>query len=136
MQRSFIDGAFRRQRTLLPPPMDSIDDYWHPHERAQLESMLSCTFVGSPDTVRSGLERFVAEHRPDELIVTTSAYDQDARLRSLEQLAALNVGAAVARWCRRSASSPPLSTPSCGRRCMTLSAASWTTTSAPPTRTG
>src|SRR6195256_2061634 len=24
MQRSFIDGAFRRQRTLLPPPMDSI----------------------------------------------------------------------------------------------------------------
>ncbi|HWT12841.1 MAG TPA: LLM class flavin-dependent oxidoreductase, partial [Allosphingosinicella sp.] len=46
-QRSFIDGAFRRRRTLLQPPIDSIEDYWHPHEKAQLESMLSCSFIGS-----------------------------------------------------------------------------------------
>src|SRR3954447_3137166 len=51
MQRSFIDGAFRRQRTLLPPPIESIEDYWQPHERQQIESMLSCSFIGSPDTV-------------------------------------------------------------------------------------
>src|SRR4051794_30017884 len=95
MQRSFIDGAFRRQRTLLPPPMDSIEDYWQPHERAQLEGMLSCTFLGAPDTVRQGLDRFVAEHRPDELIVTTSAYDQAARLHSLDLLAGIYTGAAV-----------------------------------------
>jgi luciferase family oxidoreductase group 1 len=95
MQRSFIDGAFRRQRTLLPPPMDSIEDYWQPHERAQLESMLSCTFLGAPETVREGLDRFVAEHRPDELIVTTSAYDQAARLHSLDLLAGIYTGAAV-----------------------------------------
>ena len=96
-QRSFIDGIFRRQRTLLPPPIESIEDYWQPHERAQIESMLSCSFIGSPDTVRAGLEAFVAEHRPDELIVATSAYDQAARLRSLELLAGLGVGAAAAR---------------------------------------
>ena len=95
-QRSFIDGIFRRTRPLLPPPMDSIEDYWHPHERAQLESMLSVSFIGAPETVRAGLEGFVAEHAPDELIVTTSAFDQGARLRSLELLAALQVGAAVA----------------------------------------
>jgi luciferase family oxidoreductase group 1 len=95
MQRSFIDGAFRRQRTLLPPPMDSIEDYWAPHERAQLESMLSCTFLGAPETVRDGLDRFLAEHRPDELIVTTSAYDQAARLHSLDLLAGIYTGAAV-----------------------------------------
>src|SRR3954471_16035525 len=95
MQRSFIDGAFRRRRTLLPPPMDSIEDYWHPQERAQLESMLSCTFLGAPETVREGLDRFVAEHRPDELIVTTSAYDQAARLHSLDLLAGIYTGAAV-----------------------------------------
>jgi luciferase family oxidoreductase group 1 len=97
MLRSFIDGIFRRKRTLLPPPIDSIEDYWHPHEREQLESMLRYSFFGSPDTVRSGLERFIADHAPDELIVTTNAYDQDARLRSLELLAALGVGAAIAR---------------------------------------
>ena len=37
-QKSFIDGAFRRKRTLLQPPIDNIDDYWHPQEKAQLES--------------------------------------------------------------------------------------------------
>ena len=97
MLRSFIDGIFRRQRTLLPPPIDSIEDYWHAHERLQLESMLRYSFFGSPETVRSGLEGFIADHAPDELIVTTNAYEQDARLRSLELLAALGLGAAVAR---------------------------------------
>ncbi|MCW2958579.1 MAG: putative monooxygenase with luciferase-like ATPase [Solirubrobacterales bacterium] len=96
MQRSFIDGVFRRQRTLLPPPMASIEDYWRPQERQELTNMLSCSFVGSPDTVRAGLNRFIAEHAPDELIVTTSAYDQAARLRSLDLLAGLGVGAAAA----------------------------------------
>jgi luciferase family oxidoreductase group 1 len=96
MQRSFIDGAFRRQRSLLPPPMASIDDYWQPHERAEMQNMLSCSFIGSPDTVRAGLDGFVAEHAPDELIVTTSAYDQAARLYSIELLAGLGIGAAVA----------------------------------------
>ena len=59
MQRSFIDGIFRRQRTLLAPPIESIEDYWQPHERQQIESMLSCSFIGAPDTVRSGLDAFV-----------------------------------------------------------------------------
>ena len=48
MQRSFIDGAFRRTRTLLPPPMDSIDDYWQPHEKAQLEGMLAAPSSARP----------------------------------------------------------------------------------------
>jgi luciferase family oxidoreductase group 1 len=94
-QRSFIDGAFRRQRSLLGPPIDSIEDYWHPHEKAQLESMLSCSFIGSPETVRAGIDGFLAEHQPDELIVATSVFDQSARLRSLEMLANLHSGAAV-----------------------------------------
>jgi len=94
-QRSFIDGAFRRRRTLLKPPIDDIEDYWHPHEKAQLQSMLSCSFVGSPETVRTQIEAFTAEHQPDELIVATTTFDQQARLHSLEQLAGLRAGAAV-----------------------------------------
>ena len=46
-QRSFIDGIFRRTRPLPPPPMDSIEDDRHPHERAQLESMLSVSFASA-----------------------------------------------------------------------------------------
>jgi luciferase family oxidoreductase group 1 len=94
-QRSFIDGAFRRQRTLLKPPIDDIEAYWQPHEKAQLQSMLSCSFVGSPETVRAQIEAFTSEHQPDELIVATTTFDQQARLHSLEQLANLRAGAAV-----------------------------------------
>lgn len=88
-QKSFIDGAFRRKRTLLQPPIDDIEAYWQPHEKAQLEGMLSCTFVGAPETVHEQVAAFVDEHQPDELIVATSAYDQQARLDSLERLASL-----------------------------------------------
>jgi len=86
-QKSFIDGAFRRKRSLLQPPIDDIEAYWQPHEKAQLEGMLACTFVGSPETVHEKVAAFVDEHQPDELMVATSTFDQQARLDSLERLA-------------------------------------------------
>jgi len=39
--------------------------------------------------VHEQVASFVDEHQPDELIVATSAYDQQARLDSLERLASL-----------------------------------------------
>jgi luciferase family oxidoreductase group 1 len=96
-QKSFIDGIFRRERKPLPPPLETpIEEYWRPQEREQIESMMACSFIGSPETVRTGLDAFIAEHRPDELMVATSTHDQAARLESLERLAGLGVGAAVA----------------------------------------
>jgi len=49
--------------------------------------MLACSFVGSPATVSEALKSFVAETRPDELIVASAIYDHAARLRSYEMLA-------------------------------------------------
>jgi alkanesulfonate monooxygenase SsuD/methylene tetrahydromethanopterin reductase-like flavin-dependent oxidoreductase (luciferase family) len=49
--------------------------------------MLRRSFVGSPETVRSGLEDFVAETGADELIVASAIHDHAARLRSYELLA-------------------------------------------------
>jgi luciferase family oxidoreductase group 1 len=43
--------------------------------------------VGSPATVRSGLERVVEEYGADELMVVTITHDHAARLRSYELLA-------------------------------------------------
>ncbi len=51
-------------------------------------SPLSQAVVGGPETVRAGLERFIAEHRPDEIIVTAQIFDQAKRIRSLEIAAA------------------------------------------------
>jgi hypothetical protein len=38
--------------------------------------------VGAPDTVRTGMQAFVQQHRPDELLLTANVFDHAARLRS------------------------------------------------------
>jgi hypothetical protein len=38
--------------------------------------------------VRAGLERFVARHKPDEIMVTAQIFDHAARVRSFEIAAA------------------------------------------------
>ena len=55
--------------------------------------MLSYTVVGSPETVRRGLEAIVARTGADELMLTSQIYDHAARLRSYELAAGVPVGA-------------------------------------------
>jgi alkanesulfonate monooxygenase SsuD/methylene tetrahydromethanopterin reductase-like flavin-dependent oxidoreductase (luciferase family) len=69
------------------PPIDDIESYWAPHEKAQAMRMLACSFVGSRATVREGVERFVADTGADEVIVAAAIYDHAARVRSYELLA-------------------------------------------------
>jgi luciferase family oxidoreductase group 1 len=50
--------------------------------------------VGSPETVRAGLERIAADYGADELILVTITYDHGARRRSYELVAeAMGLGA-------------------------------------------
>ncbi|MBJ6125797.1 LLM class flavin-dependent oxidoreductase [Microvirga splendida] len=90
-QQAFTN-MFRGARGKLQPPIDDIESYWAPHEKAQATSMLSCSFVGSANTVREGLERFIAETGADELIVASAIYDHGKRLRSYEILADVHQG--------------------------------------------
>ena len=92
VQQTFTN-MLRNARGKLPPPIDDIDEYWQPHEKAHASSMLACSFVGSADTIRAGLERFIAETGADELMVASAIFDHEARLRSYEILAA--VGASL-----------------------------------------
>ncbi len=71
----------------LPPPIDDIDAYWTPAEKARASAMLAYSFVGNPQTVRAGLNRFVEITKVDELIVVSAIYDHEARLHSYELLA-------------------------------------------------
>jgi luciferase family oxidoreductase group 1 len=68
----------------LKPPVDTMDGVWTPDEKAMVEHMLRCSFIGSPDTVKRGLERFIEQVRPDEIIIAAQIYDHAARLRSYE----------------------------------------------------
>ncbi len=86
VQQSFTN-VFRHARGQLPPPIDDIEEYWTPEEKAGVSQMLSRSFVGSPSTVRAGLEAFVAETGADEIIVASAIHDHAARLRSYALLA-------------------------------------------------
>ena len=86
-QQSFVN--LRRGRPgLIPAPIDDIEDYWQPHEKAGVQNALACSVVGDADTVRAGLAAFVDRHRPDELLLVANVFDQQARLRSFEIAAA------------------------------------------------
>ncbi|WP_201829357.1 LLM class flavin-dependent oxidoreductase [Microvirga zambiensis] len=84
-QQSFTN-IFRGARGKLQPPIDDIESYWTPNEKAQAMNMLSCSFVGSAKTVREGLEGFIAETGADEVMVAAAIYDHGKRLRSYEIL--------------------------------------------------
>ena len=80
--------AFARLRSgrpgKLPPPVEDIGAVITPMERATVDHALSCAVVGSPETVRRGLQAFVARTGADELMVTAQIFDHTARLRSFE----------------------------------------------------
>jgi alkanesulfonate monooxygenase SsuD/methylene tetrahydromethanopterin reductase-like flavin-dependent oxidoreductase (luciferase family) len=73
----------------LPPPVDTMEGRWTPAEKAGLEQALSRAIVGSPETVKRGLEAFIAETAADEVMMTSQIYDHAARLRSFEIVAGI-----------------------------------------------
>ena len=87
-QQSFINLR-RGSPGQVPPPIDDIDTYWSPAEKAMVERSLAVSFVGSPETVQRGLTGFIASTQPDELMITAHIHDQPARLRSIELIAQL-----------------------------------------------
>jgi len=91
-QMSFVN-IFRGARGLSQPPIDDIETYWSPMEKAQASRMLARSIIGSRETVRQGIAALVAETKADELMVVSDVYDHEARLRSVELIAA----AALAR---------------------------------------
>ena len=82
-QQSFINLR-RGKPTRVPPPIDDIDSYWTPAERAMVERSLAISFIGAPSTVAHKLAAFLDDLRPDELMITAHIHDQAARLRSIE----------------------------------------------------
>ncbi len=85
-QMSFAN-LLRGARRLSQPPIDDIDDYWTPAEKAQASQMLARSVIGSPATVRAGLRGLIEDTGADELIVVSDIFDHQARLRSFQLIA-------------------------------------------------
>ena len=69
------------------PPIDDIEQYWSPQEKAHAMRMLHVSIVGGPERIRQGLGRLLEATKADELMVVCALYDHQARLRSYEILA-------------------------------------------------
>jgi luciferase family oxidoreductase group 1 len=72
------------RRGPLPPPVDDFERGLDPRAHAILQQALSCSIVGSPETMRRGLEAFITYTGTDEIMVTGHIFDHAARLRSFE----------------------------------------------------
>ena len=86
LQQMFLN-MIRGTRSELPPPIDTMDGVWSPAEQAAVDRMARYSVVGSPQTVRQGLEKVLADTQADEVIATAQIYDRAARLRSFEPAA-------------------------------------------------
>ena len=82
-QQAFVKLR-RGEPGLVPPPIDDIEAFWTPIEKAGVERALACAVLGDADEVRLGMREFVARHRPDELLLTANIHDHSARVRSFE----------------------------------------------------
>jgi alkanesulfonate monooxygenase SsuD/methylene tetrahydromethanopterin reductase-like flavin-dependent oxidoreductase (luciferase family) len=95
LQQSFVNLR-RGTPAPLPPPVDSMEGHWTEVEQIGVDHAFSEAIVGSPATVKRGIEEFVARTEIDEMIVTAAIYDHGARLRSFEIVAEAMIGAAAA----------------------------------------
>ncbi|MES1264493.1 MAG: alkane 1-monooxygenase, partial [Variovorax sp.] len=73
----------------LPPPVAGYREKVGPAENALLDSVLSCSAVGAPETVRAKVQEFVQRTGADELMITSQVFDHQSRLKSYEILAGL-----------------------------------------------
>ncbi len=83
LRRTFVNLR-RGTPTRLAPPDPSFDAEIQPHERVMLDQVLSCSAIGSPETVKQKVQAFIDETGADELILASHIFDEDKRMRSYE----------------------------------------------------
>lgn len=81
IQQSFINIRSGRP-SQLPPPVADFEERLDPYARRMLEHTLSCAIVGGPNTVRTGIDAFLARTGARELMVTANIHDHAKRKRS------------------------------------------------------
>ena len=82
LQQSFVALRTGNPRQ-MPPPVDGYLDTLPPNAVAALQDVLSCSAIGSAETVRAGVAAFVKRTGANEVIVACSVFDHDLRKASL-----------------------------------------------------
>lgn len=86
--RTSMQQAFYRLRTgspgKLPAPVRDVTEVIPAGALPQVNAALKITAVGNPQQVEDQLAQLIAQHRPNEVILTGHVYDHAARKRSFE----------------------------------------------------
>lgn len=83
LEQHFV--ALRRGRpTQFPAPRPVS---WNEPEQALIDRTLRYTFVGTTDTVATRISSFIDQHRPDELMIGTPLFSQQAKRATLTGIA-------------------------------------------------
>jgi luciferase family oxidoreductase group 1 len=82
LQQSFVALRTGNPRQ-MPPPVEGYLETLPPSAVAVLEDVLSCSAIGSPQTVRDRVGGFAQRTKADEIIVACSVFDHEQRKRSL-----------------------------------------------------
>ena len=82
-QQSLL-GLRRGMPGRLPPPVEGFEERLSAVEREILHQSQSCSVVGAPDAIRTGVADFIERTGADEVMIVSHIFDHAARLRSLE----------------------------------------------------
>jgi luciferase family oxidoreductase group 1 len=83
MQQAFVNLRTGKPSRLQPPQAGYLESLGLP-ERAMLDSVLSCSAIGAPETVSRQLQEFINRTGADELMITSQIFEHEHRLRSYE----------------------------------------------------
>ena len=77
-------GIITGNRKLLQPPVESMADLWTMPEEYGVNQMLTYSFIGGPDKIKTKIESFLNQTGVDEIMATSHIFDHQARLRSYQ----------------------------------------------------
>lgn len=77
---------FRGTRGQLPKPVPSMEGLWSPMEKRSVDDFYALAQIGSPATVKAGLENLLEKYAVDEFIFTCDIYDTEQRLANFSYL--------------------------------------------------
>ncbi|MFB5285237.1 LLM class flavin-dependent oxidoreductase [Peribacillus sp. Hz7] len=85
-QQQFLN-LIRNTPGQLPPPVDSMENLWSEYEKSLVMKQLQNTIIGTHEEVKKRLEDLAQNTNADEIIIATTTYNHQARLRSFEMVA-------------------------------------------------
>jgi len=84
-----ILGVLTGQMDYVQPPTELTDELRELVRNPALQQMMKYAFIGSKETVKTGLKKFLEDTRVSELMIASNAYDPADRLTSYRMVAGI-----------------------------------------------